>query len=140
MKRAGQAPRLNTYYQIRNPKSEIRNAFTLVELLVVISIIVTLATLAVAVPYVHAGSAIAYLLARHRPVCRRRCQRPRYKHMRKKPRRAPLSAISPIRISSPAFAYSAPMVSQTAGNLAGQPPQNTVAVTRPGLPSNSATD
>ena len=38
------------------------------------------------------------------------------------------------------FVYLAPLPVETAGNLTGQPPQNTVALARPNLPNTDATD
>ncbi len=134
-----------THRQIRNPKSQIRNsshsairnphsAFTLVELLVVISILVTLASLAVALFKSNAGSDRMRSGARIGQSVFEGAKSRATHAKEARGVRLIRDLTDPTLVTG--FAYLAPVASQTAGNLPGQPPQNSVAVTRPGLPSN----
>ena len=122
-----------TYQGVDTPRSP--GAFTLVEILVVISILITLTTLVLTVFNTHAGSdrtrsaariaQSVFLSGKERAV-----------HAKD------LRGVRLIRdITDPTlvtgFAYLAPLATEAAGNLPGQTPQNSVAVTRPNLPADS---
>lgn len=136
---AGGVVRRAASFTFRTPNSALRtsprSAFTLVELLVVISIIVTLSTLVFTVFNSHAGSDRTRAAARIAQSVLLGAK-DRALHA-KDPRGVRLirDVTDPTLVTG--FAYLAPLASETAGNLPGQTPQNSVSVTRPGLPASS---
>jgi prepilin-type N-terminal cleavage/methylation domain-containing protein len=126
--------------KIRIPKSEFRNqsrGFTMIELLVVITILLVLSTLVYAVYNANGNSdrtrsaarigQSAFLGAKDRALFAKE-----------------LRGVRLIRdITDPTlvtgFVYLAPLPDQVTGNLTGQPPQNTVTLARPNLPNTDAT-
>jgi prepilin-type N-terminal cleavage/methylation domain-containing protein len=124
--------------KFRIPNSEFRNqprAFTLVEILVVITILVLVSSFAFAVFHVGRSSERTRSAAR---IAQSALAAAKDRALHAKD----LRGVRLIRdLADPTlvtgFAYLAPLTNEIAGNLAGQPAQNDVAVTRPNLPGSS---